>query len=180
MSIVKQIVLKPIKSSDANTFVKKWHYSGKIVNCSTLHFGAFYNNSLHGVLSFGSPLDKRKMLPMVKGTLWNEMLELNRMAFDSVLPKNSESRCISIAIKLIKKFYPHIKWILSFADGCQCGDGAIYRASGFVLTAIKTNNQLIITEDNEIVHKHSLNQVNFKGVGGEFPTLMLHKKGIPC
>jgi hypothetical protein len=37
------------------------------------------------------------------------MLELNRMAFDDYLPKYSESRCIAISIKLIKKNAPHIK-----------------------------------------------------------------------
>ena len=142
MGKAKDIIVKPIDSKFANAFVKKHHYSGKVVNNSKLHFGAFLNDRCHGVMSFGSPLDKRKVLPLVEGTGWNEMLELNRMAFDSVLPRNSESRCISIAIKLIKKNAPHIKWILSFADGTQCGDGTIYRASGFVLTAIKVNNQI--------------------------------------
>ena len=136
---VKDIKLKVIPSKIANQFVKKYHYSGKVVPNSKLHFGAFYNNVLHGVMSYGSPLDKRRTIGLVKNTGWNEMLELNRMAFDDVLPKNSESRCIAISIRLIKKNAPHIKWILSFSDGCQCGDGTIYRASVFLLTNIKKN-----------------------------------------
>lgn len=147
---VKQILVKPIISSIANEFVKKNHYSGKIVSNSKLHFGAFYNNILHGVMSFGSPLDKRKVLPLVKGTLWNEMFELNRMAFDEVLPRNSESRCLSVAFKLIKKHYPHIKWILSFADGTQCGDGTIYRGAGFYLVKIKKNNSIYKNDKGDI------------------------------
>jgi hypothetical protein len=143
MSRVKDIVVKVIPAKVANEFVKKNHYSGKVVNNSSLHFGCFLDDRLHGVMSFGSPLDKRKVLPLVQPTLWNEMLELNRMAFDGFLPKNSESRCLSVAIRLIKKNAPHIKWILSFADGTQCGDGTIYRASGFVLTGIKKNDRLI-------------------------------------
>ena len=107
-------------------------------------------------MSFGSPLDKRKVLPLVQPSKWNEMLELNRMAFDSFLPKNSESRCISIAIKLIKKNTPHIKWILSFADGTQCGDGAIYRASGFVLTAIRVNENTCQIPSGHVIHKMTL------------------------
>lgn len=105
---VKDIIIKVIPSKVANDFVKKHHYSGKVVNNSILHFGAFLNNNLHGVMSFGSPLDKSKVLGLVhtkenKPCLWNEMLELNRMVFDSFLPKNSESRSIAIAIKLLKK-----------------------------------------------------------------------------
>ena len=143
MGRAKEIIVKVIPSQIANGFVKKWHYSGKVVNNSKLHFGCFLDGALHGVMSFGSPLDKSKVLPLVQPCLWNEMLELNRMAFDDYLPKNSESRCFSIAIKLLKKNAPHIKWILSFSDGTQCGDGTIYRASGFVLTNIKINDQII-------------------------------------
>lgn len=151
MSRVKDIVIKVLPSKIANDFVKKWHYSGKVVQNSSLHFGAFLDDKLHGVMSFGSPLDKRKVLPLVHTSenvpcLWNEMLELNRMAFDDILPKNSESRCISIAIKLIKKNAPHIKWLLSFSDGTQCGDGTIYRASGFSLTHFSSGAMWIMPE----------------------------------
>ncbi len=142
MGRAKDIIVKVIPAKVANEFIKRHHYSGKVVQNSSLHFGAFLDGILHGVMSFGSPLDKSKVLPLVQPCLWNEMLELNRMAFDSHLPKNSESRCISVAIRLIRKNAPHIKWILSFSDGTQCGDGTIYRASGFVLTAIKKNDQI--------------------------------------
>lgn len=153
MGRAKDIIVKVIPAKVANEFVKKHHYSGKVVANSKLHFGAFLDKKLHGVMSYGSPLDKSKVLPLVQPSLWNEMLELNRMAFDDYLPKNSESRCISISIKLIKKNAPHIKWILSFSDGTQCGDGTIYRASGFVLTMIKGNNRLFELPTGEKVHK---------------------------
>jgi len=142
MASAKEIKVKVIPSKIANAFIKRWHYSGKVVQNSQLHFGAFLNDTLHGVMSFGPSLDKRKILGLVEGTKWNEFLELNRLAFDNILPRNSESRCISIAIRLLKKNAPHIKWIVSFADGTQCGDGTIYRASGFILTGIKKNNQI--------------------------------------
>ncbi len=143
MSRVKDIRVKVIPSKIANAFIRKHHYSGKVTQASRLHFGAFLDNILHGVMSFGSPLDKRKVLSLVEDTGWNEMVELNRMAFDNYLPMNSESRCIAITIKLLRKNASHIKWILSFADGTQCGDGTIYRASGFALTKIKKNDRLI-------------------------------------
>jgi hypothetical protein len=142
MGRAKEIIVKVIPSKLANEFIKQHHYSGKVVNNSILHFGCFLDEKLHGVLSYGSPLDKRKVLPLVQPSLWNEMLELNRMAFDEYLPKYSESRCIAISIRLIRKNAPHIKWILSFSDGTQCGDGTIYRASGFYLTSIKKNDQV--------------------------------------
>tara|TARA_R100000951_G_scaffold20445_1_gene17164 strand:- start:864 stop:1592 length:729 start_codon:yes stop_codon:yes gene_type:complete len=142
MGRAKEIILKVIPSKIANEFVKKHHYSGKVVPNSKLHFGAFLDNKLHGVMSYGSSMDKRKTLTYCDNTLWNEFLELNRMAFDDYLPKYSESRCIAISIKLIKKNAPHIKWIISFADGTMCGDGTIYRASGFKLIKIGSNSTI--------------------------------------
>lgn len=106
MGRAKEIIVKVIPTTQANAFVKKHHYSGKVVMNSVLHFGAFLDGKLHGVMSYGNPIDKRNVLPFVRGTKWNEMIELNRMAFDDYLPKNSESRCIAISIRLIKKNAP--------------------------------------------------------------------------
>jgi hypothetical protein len=159
MGRAKDIIVKVIPSKVANEFVKANHYSGTVSNTSSLHFGCFLDGKLHGVMSFGSPMDKSKVIGLVKPSKWNEMLELNRMAFDDYLPKYSESRCISISIKLIKKNAPHIKWILSFSDGVQCGDGSIYRASNFVLTSIKKSTQIIETPSGEKVTRMTLTQV---------------------
>lgn len=94
-------------------------------------------------------MDKSKVLPLVKNTKWNDMLELNRMAFSDVLPRNSESRAISLAIKWIKKNAPNIEWIISFADGTQCGHGTIYQASNFKLTQIKKNSTIILLPNGD-------------------------------
>lgn len=169
MGRVKDIIVKVIKSKAANDFVKKYHYSGKVVNLSNLHFGAFLDGKLHGVLSFGPPMDKRKNLNLVETSnkgineKWNEMLELNRMAFDDYLPKNSESRCISVCIRLIKKNAPQIKWILSYSDATQCGDGTIYRASGFQLTQINKNATIWKLKSGEIVAKRGDSKYDFEG-----------------
>lgn len=163
MGRAKEIIVKVIPTSEANAFVKKWHYSGKVVMNSILHFGAFLDGKLHGVMSYGNPIDKRNVLPFVEGTLWNEMLELNRMAFDDYLPKNSESRCIAISLKMIRKNAPHIKWILSFSDGTQCGDGTIYRASGFSLCGINKNSTIYKLPSGETIAKHGTSKRDFTG-----------------
>lgn len=169
MGRAKEIKVKVIPSKIANQFVKKNHYSGKVVNLSNLHFGCFLDNKLHGVMSFGPPMDKRNVLNLVEtksigiNKKWNEMLELNRMAFNDYLPRNSESRCISIAIKLIKKNAPQIKWLLSYSDATQCGDGTIYRASGFKLTQINKNGTIYKLANGDIVAKRGDSKYNFEG-----------------
>ena len=172
MSRVKEIELKVIPAKIANDFVKKHHYSGKVVNNSFLHFGAFLDKRLHGVMSFGHSLDKAKTQKLVKNTGWNEFCELNRMAFDDYLPRNSESYCIGKALRLLKKNAPHLKWVISFADGCSCGDGTIYRASNFILTQIKKNSTMWINDKGDKVQNMSfatnpaLNKKDFKRLDG--------------
>ena len=171
---VKAITLKPIDSKTANAFVCQHHYSGKVAPNSQLHIGAFYAGSLHGVMQFGPSIDKHKTAGLVTGTGFHNFLELNRMVFDDALPKNAESRCLAIACKLIKKHAPQVKWIVTFADGCQCGDGTIYRASGFLLTAIKRNTQMLLLPDGSIVagktldHHPTQNRQYWKQRGAKF------------
>jgi hypothetical protein len=62
---------------------------------------------------------------------------------------------------MIRKQYPHVEWIVSFADGTQCGDGTIYRASGFLLTGIKENKTILLMPDGSIVADKTLNNSNY-------------------
>ena len=152
----KDIIIKPIDKLTADKIVKKYHYSGKVVQNSNLCFGVYYKGLLLGAMQFGSPTDKRKMLPLVKDTLWNEMFELNRMAFSDALPRFAESRAMSIAFKWIKK-NTDAKWIISFSDGTQCGHGTIYQASNFQLINIKKNTTIILLPNGDKTTDVSIN-----------------------
>ena len=156
MGDAKRIIVKPIKAADATKIVKALHYSGKVVQNSQLHLGVFLDGKCGGAMQFGPSLDKRKIQGLVTGTLWNEFIELNRMAFADWLPRNGESRAIGYAMRWIRQTYPQIKWVVSFADGTQCGDGTIYRASGFVLTGIVESTNLIRRGDGAVIHKMTL------------------------
>lgn len=147
----KDLIVRPIGAAQANALVRRVHYSGKVVQNSQAHMGVFWQGRLEGAMQFGPSLDKRKLVGLVAGTRWNEFIELNRMAFTDVLPRNSESRAIAVAMRILRKHAPHLRWVVSFADGAQCGDGTIYRASGFVLTGIRKNNQVWVMPDGEAV-----------------------------
>ena len=164
----KDIVLKPISAQVANEFVKRVHYSGKVVPNSQIHIGIYYFGKLEGVMQYGPCLAKKQMLGLIDGTKWDSFIELNRMAFTDALPKNSESRAIAISLKILKKHLPQLEWVISFADGSQCGDGTIYRASGFLLTGIKPNEGLRLNpETGEVMHTITAYHRNMKA---EFQT----------
>lgn len=153
--MVKNIIIKSIDSASAKKVIQKFHYSGKTTQNSQIHFGVFLDGILHGALQFGPSIDKRRMAENL-GVKFNETLELNRMAFSDFLPKNSESRALGVCLRILKKTYPHLKIIVSFADACQCGDGTIYRASGFKLHSFKKNSSLLKNIDGSVVAKKAL------------------------
>lgn len=150
MGRAKDITLRPIDAATANALVKRVHYSGKVVNNSQIHIGVFYQGKLEGAMQFGPSLDKRKLQGLVENTGWNEFIELNRMAFSDRLPRNSESRALGVAMRILRRHAPHLKWVVSFADATQCGDGTIYRAAGFVLTGIKRNKQIVRLDSGQV------------------------------
>jgi len=162
---VKDLVIQPIPSRRASAFVKKHHYSGKVVSSSWLHLGVFGNGILGGVMSFGTPIDKRHTIKIVRNTAWRGMWELNRMAFADWLPRNSESRALAVAFRIIKREYPEIEWILSFSDGCQCGDGTIYRASGFHLLRVRKNLTQWVLEDGTVLAQKTATNAGYLASG---------------
>lgn len=151
MGSAKDIVVRPIRAADANRIVRSIHYSGKVATTSKIHLGVFLGDKCGGAIQFGDPMDKRKLIGLVDGTGWNEFVELNRLALADWLPRNSESRCIGFAMRWLRKTYPHLRWVVSFADATQCGDGTIYRASGFLLTGIRKNRSMWRLPSGEVI-----------------------------
>lgn len=147
----RDLRVEPIARADADRVVKRYHYSGRVVPNSQLHLGVFLAGRCGGALQFGPSMVKRNSLTLVTGTAWNGFLELNRAAFADWMPRNSESRAISVALRLIRKNYPHVEWVLSYADATQCGDGAIYRAAGFLLTDVRRNKGQWLLPDGTVM-----------------------------
>jgi hypothetical protein len=170
----KEIRIESIDSHSARKIIARYHYSGKSTQNSQIHFGVFIDGILEGALQFGPSIDKRRMAQSL-GCGFNETLELNRMAFGPMLPKNSESRALSICLRILRKRYPHLKVIISFADACQCGDGTIYRAAGFRLDQINRNKKLLRMPDGSIVADKTLN--DRKIAGGRSATALAREMG---
>ena len=123
--------VKTISRDLANEVIMKNHYSGKFYNATYIHLGVFIDGDMVGVLQYGYAMNPASQASVVADTAIDEYLELNRMWLDDSAPRNSESKAISYSIKYIKRAYPKIKWIQSFADE-RCGRfGVVYQAANF-------------------------------------------------
>lgn len=124
--------VKEIPRDKANKIIMREHYSHKFYNATYIHLGVFGDGELIGVLQYGYAMNPASASSVVAKTEMDEYLELNRMWIADGDIVNPESRAISHSIKYIKRKYPKIKWIQSFADQ-RCGKfGIVYQACSFV------------------------------------------------
>ena len=112
--------VKEIDRNIANDIIIKNHYSHKYYNATYIHLGVFIDGELLGVLQYGYAMNPASQASVVANTEIDEYLELNRMWLDDKAGKNSESKAIAYSIRYIKRKFPKIKWIQSFADE-RCG-----------------------------------------------------------
>ena len=124
--------IKEIERDLAINVIIKNHYSKKVYNGTYINLGLFENDVLKGVLQYGYAMNPASCSSVVKDTEIEQYLELNRMWLsDYIKIKYPESQAISMSISFIKKKYPKIKWIQSFADErCGCF-GIVYQACSF-------------------------------------------------
>lgn len=110
--------------------VRANHYSRTVYSASRVHLGVYAPNLL-GVLQFGPAMNPASMGSVVSETKEDEYCELNRMWLDDSLPRNSESMAVSYALKYLKRKFPRMAWVQSFADE-RCGRfGVVYQACNF-------------------------------------------------
>ncbi|MDR0806332.1 MAG: protein mom [Enterobacteriaceae bacterium] len=150
----------------ARVIVASKHYSKRFVNNSYLHLGVFAERDLVGVLQFGYALNPNSGQRVVTGTGNREYMELNRMWLHDCMPRNSESRAISYALKTIKLLYPSVGWVQSFADE-RCGRaGVVYQASNFDF--IGSHFTTFYELDGEWYHEIAKTAINRSGERGRY------------
>jgi hypothetical protein len=123
--------VKLIDRDVANDMVRRNHYSKTVYSGTSHHFGVFLGGVLLGVLQWGAAMNPASGPSIVPGLELYEWRELNRMWIDDAAPKNTESRAISYTIKALRRIYPKLKMVQSFADERCGGLGVVYQACSF-------------------------------------------------
>ena len=95
-----------IPCATARAVIIEHHYSHRVVNNSYLHLGVFREGAFEGVLQWGYALNPARAGKVVANTTQGQYLELNRMWLSDDVPRNSESRAISYALKYIRRACP--------------------------------------------------------------------------
>jgi hypothetical protein len=125
--------VQKISREDMQSFVNKWHYSSVMPRQTKLCLGGFKNDELKAAISFGwgsRPLHTiAKLFPSLTS---KDYLDIGKMCLEDSEPKNSESMFLARSIKTLKKEFPDIKLLFTWADAMWGKPGYIYQASNFL------------------------------------------------
>lgn len=127
------LYIKEVSVDLAKEMCIKNHYSRKWNTIfGKLNIGIFQDDNPEclGVAVFGHLMNPSSYKTIANDIERDSILELNRLWLDDVLGHNAETTFLAMCFKHIKKYYPEVELIQSFADG-RLGCGTIYKASNF-------------------------------------------------
>ncbi len=143
---------------------KNYHYS-KSVPAAVLSFSVFNNiNEWCGVIIYSGGANKYIGSPF--GLPQGAAIELVRVALNG--KQESTSKAIAISLKLIKKYAPLVKLIISYADKDQNHIGTIYQATNWIYIGKYGDNAVC----NKIVNGRKLHN---RSIGSLYGTHSIEK-----
>ena len=140
---ISQLSIREINKNVAREIIVKNHYTHKWSLCRVA-YGVFCKNgkksdfidgeseTLIGCIVYGQPVGRSAAASLTDLLNIDQVLELTRLFVFDGYGKNIESYVIANSIKLIKRDFPNIKAIISYADGEKNHNGKIYQATNFI------------------------------------------------
>ena len=129
--VLKTLCFKEISYEKSKKMIIENHYSHKWnTSFGKINIGVFEKDILLGVASYGNLMNPNSYKQFNENFEKDSIIELNRLWLDDSLGKNAETILMKASHDIIRKKYPHIKAIQSFADG-RLGCGTIYKAMNF-------------------------------------------------
>ena len=130
-----------------------FHYAKAVPASKLIKFGVWENNVFKGCVVFGGGANKFISSPY--GLQTGEVCELVRVALRQ--HDNPVTKIVSICLKLLKKHYPKLKLVISYADENQGHVGGIYKAGNWIYTGEFANERGIMFL-GKLKHRRTINQ----------------------
>lgn len=145
------MILKPANKESTRYALTNWHYTHKRLANINLAFNVYENETFCGVIAFSRGANVKIARPF--GLVQGEVIELVRVALNG--KQSQTSKALSIALRLVKKYAPLVKIIVSYADENQNHLGTIYQATNWIYTG-KTANECGIRLNNKLTHRRTI------------------------
>ena len=138
--------------------VEHWHYSRTIPKSKLVRFGVWEDNKFIGCIIFGSGACNNLLKPY--NLKQNEGCELVRIALKK--HKTPVSKMINITLNILRKTYPGLKLVVSFADRNEGHYGGIYQASNWIYTGLSPDSYFYKDKTGKIWHPRNVSRDTWK------------------
>lgn len=150
------MIIKPINRNIANDIIKRNHYTHKVCTGTKYSLGVWVDGKIEGVVQLGKGYSMRETGKWVEGSKPEDWLEVNRNWLSDNLPHNSESKMWGKVFQWIREHQPHIKYLITFANGISGHVGTQYQATNWIYTGYHKTNTFWVTREGEMIHPISL------------------------
>lgn len=133
--------------------VLNYHYSKAMPSGKLVRFGVWEDKEFIGSVLFGTGANPH-IASIVNLTPY-EVCELVRVALSK--HKNPVSKIVSFCMKKLRKDFPNIKAVVSYADPMQNHKGKIYQAMNWIYLG-ETKGQTHFMLDGKFYHSRTINQ----------------------
>lgn len=121
---------------------ERWHYTGTMPNAG-VKIGVWEHGQFVGVILFGIGAGRSTDGRKYGLSRANEVAELVRVALKPG-HKAPVSRCVAVAIRMLRKQSPNLRLLISFADTAQGHHGGIYQAGGWTYAGTTSTDRTYI------------------------------------
>ena len=129
----------------------RWHYSRAMPAAKLVRVGVWEAGQFVGVVLFGSGANRHLASPF--GLKPTQACELVRVAL-APSRVHPTSKCVAIAIKLLRRQSPGLRLVVSYADRGQGHEGTIYRAGNWFYLGASEQSYLKVL--GQVTHPRSL------------------------
>ncbi len=149
--------VRPIDRNQCEEYILGIHYAKRWPSIS-FAFGLFLDESLCGVVTYGTPPSATLKRGIAGDKYKADILELNRLCL-----KNNVKNEASILVGRSLKMLPNNKIIVSFADTDQGHVGLVYQATNFIYCGLSAKRTDWKVKGKEHLHGQTIAD-EFRGV----------------
>lgn len=133
----KWIELRECSQEQADELIIKHHYSHKATENRFLSMGVYSvqygggGDKMLGAIQLGYGIRPKMKYTFGADITGDNAREFDRMWLDDCLPKYSETIAISCLEHYLRRRWPQIKYLITYADGSVGKTGTIYKAANY-------------------------------------------------
>ena len=117
------MILQQVHSTELDRWIAERHYLHSAPAGAILRLEFLENDNRIGAMMWGRPTS-----PKIDQ---QHILQLTRMYFVDNTERYSESKALAMARKYIRKHYPHIQGLITYASTGEGHEGVIYKADNW-------------------------------------------------